>query len=66
MIAALPEIARKKHYTLELPNSLNYGFSFYYCVIAICLIYLPGFPQLYGYMIVQRKKVLGGSAKKTA
>lgn len=65
MISALPEIAKKKHYTLEMPNKLNYEFSFYYCVIVICLLYLPGFPQLYGYMNAQRKKVLNNLAKKT-
>ena len=65
MISALPEIAKQKHFTLEMPNALNFGFNFYYVVIFLCLIYLPGFPQLYGYMFVQRKKVLGSANKKT-
>jgi len=64
MIAALGEIAQRKHFTLEMPNSLNFGFSFYYCVIVLCLIYIPGFPNLYGYMFVQRKKVLGVEPSK--
>lgn len=64
MIAALPEIHQKKHLTLELPNAVNFGFSFYYFVIILCLIYLPGFPQMYGHMFTQRKKVLGDGAKK--
>uniref|UniRef100_A0A914H0L5 Very-long-chain (3R)-3-hydroxyacyl-CoA dehydratase n=1 Tax=Globodera rostochiensis TaxID=31243 RepID=A0A914H0L5_GLORO len=63
MIAALDEIARRKHFTIEMPNSWNMSFNFYYVVIALCLIYLPGFPKLYGYMFVQRKKVLGGRGK---
>jgi len=58
MAAALPEIARKKHFTLEMPNSINMGFSFYYVLIVMMLIYVPGFPQLYFYMFGQRKKIL--------
>ncbi|CAD5233810.1 unnamed protein product [Bursaphelenchus xylophilus] len=65
MLAALDEIKRKKHLTLELPNQANIGFSFYYVVIILALYYLPGFPQMYFYMFGQRKKVLGtGSQKK--
>jgi very-long-chain (3R)-3-hydroxyacyl-CoA dehydratase len=66
MIAGLPEIAAKKHLTLEMPNALNFGFSFYVFIIIMCLIYIPGFPQLYGYMFTQRRKVLGSDAKKAA
>ncbi|KAI1724325.1 protein tyrosine phosphatase-like protein, PTPLA domain-containing protein [Ditylenchus destructor] len=64
MISALPEIGEKKHFTLEMPNALNFGFSFYCFVIFLCLIYIPGFPQLYGYMFVQRKKVLSTEETK--
>uniref|UniRef100_A0A915DBZ5 Very-long-chain (3R)-3-hydroxyacyl-CoA dehydratase n=1 Tax=Ditylenchus dipsaci TaxID=166011 RepID=A0A915DBZ5_9BILA len=64
MIAALPEIGQKKHWTLEMPNGLNFAFSFYCFVIFLCLVYLPGFPQLYGYMFVQRKKVLSTNKTK--
>ncbi|BES98008.1 Hypothetical protein NTJ_10824 [Nesidiocoris tenuis] len=48
-------------YTYELPNPLNFTFSFRYCLIAVMLFYIPQFPQLYMYMIRQRKKTLGGS-----
>ncbi|KAL3121438.1 hypothetical protein niasHT_006250 [Heterodera trifolii] len=65
MVAALGEIARRKHFTIEMPNSWNMSFNFYYIVIALCLIYLPGFPKLYGYMFIQRKKVLGGGGKSS-
>ncbi|KAI1716441.1 protein tyrosine phosphatase-like protein, PTPLA domain-containing protein [Ditylenchus destructor] len=64
MISALPEIGERKHFTLEMPNALNFGFSFYCFVIFLCLIYIPGFPQLYGYMFVQRKKVLATEETK--
>jgi len=66
MLSALKEIGQKKHFTVEMPNALNFGFSFYAFVILLCLIYLPGFPQLYGYMFVQRRKVLGTEPTKKA
>jgi very-long-chain (3R)-3-hydroxyacyl-CoA dehydratase len=46
MLSALDEIGRKKHFTVEMPNRANMGFSFYYVVIFLCLYYLPGFPQM--------------------
>ncbi|KAF7625968.1 Very-long-chain [Meloidogyne graminicola] len=61
MFAALPEIAERKHFTLEMPNKANFSFNFYWIVILFTLTYIPLFPQLYGYMFVQRKKVLGGN-----
>jgi very-long-chain (3R)-3-hydroxyacyl-CoA dehydratase len=60
MLAALPEIYQKKHLSFELPNSFNFGFSYYYFVILLCLYYIPGFPQLYLYMFEQRKKYVSG------
>lgn len=49
-----------------MPNKFNYGFDYYWACILIMLTYLPGLPQLYGYMLVQRKKQLGGGAKAKA
>jgi len=67
MLSALGEIGRKKHFTIEMPNAMNFAFSFYYFVILLCLYYIPGFPQLYGYMFQQRKKILStDSAKKSS
>ncbi|CAD5230291.1 unnamed protein product [Bursaphelenchus okinawaensis] len=64
MLSALKEIDQKKHFTVEMPNSANIGFSFYYVVILLALYYLPGFPQMYFYMFGQRKKVLGTGVQK--
>ncbi|KAF7633037.1 Very-long-chain [Meloidogyne graminicola] len=61
MFAALPEIAERKHFTLKMPNKANFAFNFYWIVILFALTYIPLFPQLYGYMFIQRKKVLGGN-----
>jgi hypothetical protein len=49
MFSALPEIAEKKHFTLEMPNILNFSFNFYFAVILLAMTYIPLFPQLYGY-----------------
>lgn len=67
---ALPVIRVKKPFAIDLPNPFNFAFSYHaVCVLAVAA-YLPGFPQLYGYMLKQRRKVLahgtpvGQSAKK--
>lgn len=57
---ALPTIRETRLFSVELPNAWNYGFSYYVLCILVMLSYIPGLPQLYGYMLVQRKKVLGG------
>ncbi|ETN87199.1 tyrosine phosphatase-like protein, PTPLA, partial [Necator americanus] len=64
LFGALPEVAEKKYYTIEMPNPANMGFSFYAVLIASALFYIPGFPQLYLYMFAQRKKVLYVEAAK--
>ncbi|VDM78772.1 unnamed protein product [Strongylus vulgaris] len=64
LFGSLPEVAAKKHYTIEMPNPANMGFSFYAVLIISALIYIPGFPQLYLYMFAQRKKVLYVEAAK--
>jgi len=42
-----------------MPNALNFGFSYHAACLAIMLSYLPGLPMLYGYMLGQRRKMLG-------
>uniref|UniRef100_A0AAF5PKA3 Very-long-chain (3R)-3-hydroxyacyl-CoA dehydratase n=1 Tax=Wuchereria bancrofti TaxID=6293 RepID=A0AAF5PKA3_WUCBA len=64
ILAALPEVATKKHLTVELPNLCNIGFSFWWYLIAYIILYIPGFPQMYLYMLKQRKKVLSVEANK--
>ncbi|MCP9262911.1 PHS1 [Dirofilaria immitis] len=62
ILAALPEC--EKHFTVELPNILNIGFSFWWYLIAYIILYIPGFPQMYMYMLKQRKKVLSVEVSK--
>lgn len=57
---SLPVVAATGAFSVALPNRWNATFSFYHILIALMLSYAPVFPQLYGYMLAQRKKVLGG------
>lgn len=53
-------------FSLELPNKLNWSFDSYIFVWLMILGYVPGFPQLFGYMLRQRKKVLNPETKTSA
>ncbi|KAE9416231.1 hypothetical protein Angca_003527 [Angiostrongylus cantonensis] len=64
LISSLPEVAEKKYFSLEMPNPLNIGISFYWILVGCALFYIPGFPQLYSYMLTQRKKVLKTNMEK--
>lgn len=64
LFSSLPEVADKKHFTLEMPNCLNMGISFYWVLILAAISYIPGFPQLYFYMFAQRKKILNTEPSK--
>ncbi|XP_003386467.1 PREDICTED: very-long-chain (3R)-3-hydroxyacyl-CoA dehydratase 2-like [Amphimedon queenslandica] len=55
---ALPVVRATQQWSISLPNPLNFAFSYYYFLIFGAFIYIPLFPQLYGHMISQRKKVL--------
>lgn len=50
-------------WSVELPNSYNFTFSYYYFLLGVMLLYIPLFPQLYLHMFALRKKVLGKPAK---
>jgi len=52
-------LAKATHmFSIEMPNSLNFGFSFYYALVVLILLYIPGLPKMYGHMITQRKRSL--------
>lgn len=57
-------VAETKLWSVELPNALNFTFSYQYFLIYVMLLYIPLFPQLYLHMFGQRKKILGGANKK--
>lgn len=59
--ASLPVVRAKQQWDLPLPNAVNMGFSFYGFLVLSMFLYIPLFPQLYGHMIKQRGKIIGGS-----
>uniref|UniRef100_A0A0P4VR67 Very-long-chain (3R)-3-hydroxyacyl-CoA dehydratase n=1 Tax=Rhodnius neglectus TaxID=72488 RepID=A0A0P4VR67_9HEMI len=58
IFAAQSFIGQTKQWTIELPNYLNFTFNYCYFLLAIMGTYPFIFPQLYLYMIDQRKKVI--------
>ena len=60
---ALPTLRSSGKWGIAMPNAWNFAFTYWIaCCIAV-LAYIPGFPQLYGYMVAQRKKTLGGGRR---
>ncbi|PRW58764.1 N-methyltryptophan oxidase isoform A [Chlorella sorokiniana] len=53
---ALPTIRANRPLSIQLPNAANFGFDYYWACWLAVLAYLPGFPQLYFYMLAQRRK----------
>jgi very-long-chain (3R)-3-hydroxyacyl-CoA dehydratase len=60
---AMPQLRASKTWCLEMPNLWNVGFQYWLACWLIVAAYLPGFPQLYGYMLAQRRKVLRGGGR---
>eukprot|EP01026_Neomeris_dumetosa_P061405 TRINITY_DN57986_c0_g1_i3.p3 TRINITY_DN57986_c0_g1~~TRINITY_DN57986_c0_g1_i3.p3 ORF type:complete len:228 (+),score=9.62 TRINITY_DN57986_c0_g1_i3:50-733(+) len=56
---AMDTIKRSGMWSIQLPNKWNFGFEYYYFVWFCLLLYIPGFPFLYTYMLKQRSKNLG-------
>jgi len=54
----LPYIYENRPFSVHLPNSYNFSIDTFYVTVLAMISYIPGFPQLYGYMFQQRKKVL--------
>ena len=48
----------------EMPNAVNFAFHLPTAMLMFFAGYAPGFPMLYGYMLGQRKKVLGAAKSK--
>lgn len=59
---AFPTIQTHQILSVSMPNAVNFGFDYSIACIVIVIGYLPGFPQLYMYMIKQRRKILGDGA----
>ncbi|GMH34199.1 hypothetical protein BSKO_02033 [Bryopsis sp. KO-2023] len=63
---ALPTIKATQMWSVSMPNAWNFGFSYYIMCWVWSLSYIPCFPQLYFYMLAQRKKVLGPKKTKAS
>ena len=65
MFAALPDI-KNDHNTpnITMPNEWNVTFNFYYFIIILMLLYIPGFPPMYCHMLRQRTKFLGRQSRE--
>lgn len=61
---ALPTLRATGLWSITMPNAYNFAFSYYWACILTMLTYLPGLPQLYGYMLANRRKVIGGGGAK--
>lgn len=57
-------IGENKLYSIEMPNSYNFTFSMFYFLWIVMLSYVPFFPQLFGHLLTQRKKILGGAVAR--
>jgi len=62
-VAFLKPMKVRAEFSYNLPNMLNISFDLYYFLIISMLAYIPVFPQLYGHMLAQRKKILGDGKK---
>ncbi|KAG2568396.1 hypothetical protein PVAP13_7NG316248 [Panicum virgatum] len=61
---ALPYIKTSEKYCFRLPNRWNFSYDYYFTSILALMIYIPGSPHMFTYMLSQRKKAL--SKAKTA
>ncbi|XP_066355220.1 very-long-chain (3R)-3-hydroxyacyl-CoA dehydratase PASTICCINO 2A-like isoform X2 [Miscanthus floridulus] len=55
---ALPYMKASEKYCLRMPNKWNFSYDYFYSSILALLIYVPGSPHMYRYMLSQRKKAL--------
>ncbi|XP_044338127.1 very-long-chain (3R)-3-hydroxyacyl-CoA dehydratase PASTICCINO 2A-like [Triticum aestivum] len=58
---ALQFIKAWEKYRIRMPNKWNYSFDYFYASILVLLVYVPGSPHMYTYMLGQRKKALAKS-----
>ncbi|XP_028128663.1 very-long-chain (3R)-3-hydroxyacyl-CoA dehydratase hpo-8 [Diabrotica virgifera virgifera] len=61
---AQKEVGENSLYSVTMPHKYNFIFNYQHVLVFIMLMYIPFFPQLYGHMFAQRKKVLGGKKKE--
>nr|ACG31453.1 PAS2 [Zea mays] len=55
---ALPYMKASEKYCIRMPNKWNFSYDYFYSSVLALLIYVPGSPHMYRYMLSQRKKAL--------
>eukprot|EP00242_Pyramimonas_sp_CCMP2087_P012699 CAMPEP_0198200378 /NCGR_PEP_ID=MMETSP1445-20131203/3404_1 /TAXON_ID=36898 /ORGANISM="Pyramimonas sp., Strain CCMP2087" /LENGTH=260 /DNA_ID=CAMNT_0043870433 /DNA_START=90 /DNA_END=872 /DNA_ORIENTATION=+ len=53
----MPYMKNNHTYDLLMPNAYNFAFSYYTFLLIGTILYIPGFPKLYFYMLASRKKL---------
>ncbi|KAK3160350.1 hypothetical protein QOZ80_1BG0058380 [Eleusine coracana subsp. coracana] len=56
--AALPYMKASEKYCLKMPNKWNFSFYYDMASVLLTILYIPGGPYMFHYMLGQRKKVL--------
>ena len=64
-LLALPMLYSTDYLSFSMPNTLNVSFSYTLFVSFSLLLYLPGFPFLFGTMLANRKSALSKYASPT-
>lgn len=64
LFAALPEIAKSRLFSVEMPNRYNFSFDYYVLCLIALTVYIPGLPYMYSHMLRQRRKYVVNPAKK--
>ncbi|KAG2498226.1 hypothetical protein HYH03_003976 [Edaphochlamys debaryana] len=63
MAAALPDLARRRPYSLDLPNKWNFAFHYHTFIQILLFLYPLLWWQLYSQLLRARSKKLGGASK---
>jgi len=64
IISSLPYLQTNPFLRIKMPNAYNFAFDYVWFLYFILALYVPGSKIMYGYMMSQRKKILGGDATK--
>jgi len=62
IIVSLSWIKQADIYSIHMPNSWNFAFSYYYFLYVMIASYIPFFPQLFMHMVRQRSRSLSDAA----
>jgi hypothetical protein len=75
VVVSLPTVYATRMWTLSMPNSLNFAFSYYHFLVVFASLYVVGLPFMMYHMMRQRRRLYassgsgasasGASAKKT-